>query len=267
MYDLHVHCSLSADSEADAVEVVQAAIDKGLKGLCFTDHIDMFYPEDSVAFNFLWEEYDANKARVISAYKDNKDIEILFGVELGIVPGMEKEQMAKLSGGSGLDFILAAQHCIDGEDPYYRHWYEGKDFFEACTLYLQETYKAIRNFDEYDALAHLCTAVKWAPYEHRNFEYNDAKDVFDELLKFIIRKNKGLEINMSAYSRKGFEMPSLSVLTRYKELGGEILTLGSDCHRAEGVGAHLEIAGSIAKKAGFKYLTVFRKRKPEFYTI
>ena len=112
---------------------------------------------------------------------------------------------------------------------------------------------------------HLDYAIRYAPNGPHTYEYSEYQDVLDEILKTIISKGKGIEINTSNL-REGltFTNPTADVVKRYKELGGEIITVGSDSHQQDsaGVGCGFNVARQILLSAGFKHYNVFSNRTP-----
>ena len=54
----------------------------------------------------------------------------------------------------------------------------------------------------------------------------------------------------------------LPVLNIYKEVGGELITVGSDAHRTENVGRGVPEAYALLAQAGFRYVTLYEKRQP-----
>ena len=84
--------------------------------------------------------------------------------------------------------------------------------------------------------------------------------------RIVIAKGKGMEINTSGVDRAGDFLPSAAFLKRYKELGGEIVTLGSDAHAPDRVGQYASEAMAILKDI-FGYVCTFADRKPIFHKI
>ena len=69
--------------------------------------------------------------------------------------------------------------------------------------------------------------VRYGKSREKEYSYTDYADIIDEILKLLIEKEKGLEVN-SAGLKYGlpFAHPHPDVLKRYRELGGEIITIG-----------------------------------------
>ena len=106
------------------------------------------------------------------------------------------------------------------------------------------------------------------PGKNEDFTYAQYADILDELLKTAIRKGKALELNTkSLVVGMRDSSPGREVFKRYRELGGELITLGSDAHFPERIGACFDIAGEILKDAGFKYYCIYRKHQPVFLPL
>ena len=115
---------------------------------------------------------------------------------------------------------------------------------------------------------HLDYVVRYGPTKNANYSYKKYRDIIDEILKKLIGKGKGIELNMSGY-KYGLSHPNPTeeILSRYLELGGEILTLGADAHAPEHVAFDYFRLPELLKQAGFHYYTVFEKRKPKMIRI
>ena len=79
--DLHAHTSFSSDSEEPMENALSAMVEKGLKTVCFTEHMDMDYPGGE----FLLDAA-AYRSRLVELREEFRGrIEVLFGVELGLM--------------------------------------------------------------------------------------------------------------------------------------------------------------------------------------
>lgn len=268
MWDSHLHCRFSADSSADLNDIANEAIRKGLDGICLTDHIDFDYPKLPEEPDFLidWQLYFPALSVLHDSYPN---LPIRVGVELGMqntVPVIESNR--RVSQMPEFDFVIGSLHVIDGEDPYYGRYFAGKTQSEAYERYFSCTLDNIRAFGEFDVLGHIDYLIRYYPGDEKLYKYADYADLLDEILKELISTGRGLEINSSGLRKgAGVTHPGAEVLKRYRELGGEILTIGSDAHMAKDVGADLGVCASLAKECGFDYYTVFAKRKAEFYKL
>lgn len=261
--DYHTHSSFSLDSDAPMENMIISAISKGLNEIAFTDHVD---------FDKRYPFTDYNKyIPVIMDYREKyKDrIHIVFGVEIGL-ENQWADRINPFSREFPFDFIIGSSHATKKYDLYF----DQKEFFgtrtkeEAYNTYFEEIYKNILACDNFNVYGHLDFVSRYGMYKDNTLEYKDYSDIIDTILSELICRNKGIEVNTSGF-RYGIDntYPSLTILKRYKDLGGEIITCGSDSHTVGGVGAHIDYAYELVKSVGFKYISVFREQKAEFVRI
>lgn len=267
--DCHLHSCHSGDSNTPMEEMVLAAIKKGLSVMCFTEHNDFDYPDspDGPGSMFLLNPdsylYDLLKLKE----KYANQIKILFGVELGLMPSVAR-QNAIFAKSHEYDFIIGSSHLVHGKDPYYPPFYEGRSDEEAYREYFESIFENISSFTNYDVYGHLDYVVRYGKTMDRDYCYDKYKDIFDKILLALLDKEKGIELNTGGIKRgmKDFH-PCADALKRYKELGGEIITIGSDAHAPQNVADYFDQATEVLKACGFKYYTVFEKRTPEYIKL
>ncbi|SDB29208.1 histidinol-phosphatase HisJ family protein [Butyrivibrio sp. INlla16] len=269
--DFHMHTHHSGDCDSPMEAVIEQAIRKKLPAICITEHMDMDYPDvpDGITDQFVvdTDAYYKEYTSIKDYYADT--IDIYFGIELGMQPQVVDANL-EYAKKYPFDFIIGSNHVCHGKDPYFASFYEGRTEKEAFTDFFESTLENINLFDDFDVLGHLDYLVRYAPNLNKNYTYKDYSDVIDEILKTLIAKGKGLDVNTkSLYTEPtlGDPNPSREVLARYKELGGEIITFGSDAHKPENVGLGFETAVEIAKACGFRYYTLFAKRKGTFIKL
>lgn len=260
-WDAHMHCNFSGDSSEEPEQMILAAISKHLDGICFTDHIDYDYPGPT-PFGFDPVEYFHTLKPLAEKYKSQIDVRI--GVELGLQPHLARRYEDFLATGE-FDQVIGSSHVVHGFDPYYPEFYIGKTEQEAYLEYFESILENIEAFDNFDVYGHIDYVVRYGPTKNANYSYEKFKDVIDEILRSLIAKGKGIELNMAGFKYGlGHPNPTEEILKRYRELGGEILTLGSDAHQKEHVAYDYHRVYGILKEAGFSHYTVFHKRKPSF---
>lgn len=259
--DFHTHTSFSSDSDEPLEKAAQAALEKGLKTLCITEHMDFDYPEDE--FNLDTNAYREELLRVRERYRGR--LEILFGVELGLMDYLAP-WLNKYTSLWDFDFIIGSSHLINGVDPYYPEYFEQHGDKEGIALYFRSILANIKSYDNFDVYGHLDYAVRYS--SAKSYAPADYWDILDEILKALVSAGKGIELNTAGLKYGlGWAHPHPDLLMRYRELGGEIITVGSDGHRAEHYAYAFDEAEEILKQAGFSYYTVFRNRKPEFVKL
>ena len=185
------------------------------------------------------------------------------GIEIGVQKS-EREKIARHLEEHSFDEVIASVHYLDDTDPFWGGYYEGKDWKTAYRHYLETLYEEIVWLgDRFDIMGHYDYVTRYAPYPEASILYKDFPDVLDEMLRFLAENGKALEINTKTYQELKGRTPVLdeNILRRYRELGGEIISLGSDSHDAGNVGLHFDRFAHILKNCGFRYLAHYEKRK------
>lgn len=267
--DFHLHTSFSGDSDTPMEEMILKGIDLGLTKMCFTEHNDFDYPITERDVPGIWEVnadsylYDFLKLRE----KYAEQISLLFGVELGLQPHLSKRNAA-FAKEHDYDFIIGSSHLCHGKDPYYPAFYEGRAQEEAYQEYFESILENLKVYSNFDVYGHLDYVVRYGPAKDQGYSYENYRDLFDEILKKLIDMEKGIELNTGSLT-KGMREPNpcIGVLKRYRELGGEIITVGSDAHAPENIAHAFDRAAAILKDCGFQYYTTFEKRSPSFHKL
>ena len=263
--DCHNHTNFSADCEAPAEHMIEKAIDLGLSYLCITDHMDPDMNFPGLDFTFDLNSYFKKHKEWKEHYKGR--ITILTGIELGLQPHIAGDLNAVLNSGI-YDFVIGSIHVADRIDPYLPEYWADKTEYEGVHRYYENALESLAAFDDFDSFGHLDYIVRYAPTKAENYSYQKYKEIIDEILKTLISKNIGLELNTAGLKYGlGFAHPHTDILKRYKELGGEIITIGSDAHKPEHLAYDFRKVPAILEECGFKYYTIFKKRKPEFILL
>ncbi len=263
--DYHLHSCFSGDSEAPTEDMLKKGLERGLSLMCMTEHLDLDYPYEDVTFDLDTDAYFQEMRGLQEAYRDQ--IELRIGAELGLQPHLGDAYRDWLSDKS-FDFLIGSTHLVDRLDPYYPDFWAAYEPAAGISRYLDVTLKNIRSFDDFDVYGHIDYIIRYVPKGERVFSYRKHADQVDAILKLLIRKGKGIEINTGGF-KAGLSEPNpcRDILRRYRELGGEILTMGSDAHTPEYVAYRFEDAKEILRECGFRYFTVFRERKAEFLSL
>ncbi|MGB9871796.1 MAG: PHP domain-containing protein [Anaerolineae bacterium] len=258
--DSHTHTHFSFDSQALPEEVCRAAADRGMREVALTDHVDLnpldggygyFQPEEH------WRGLQDCRARL------NGRLRVHIGLECG-EPHLFRPELSTLTAAHEYDVVLGSIHWVGHRPVETAAFFDGLDFQEGMVLYLDELARLAEEGD-YDVLAHPdvirravfyrfgWAVLDWTPYEAR----------MRRIWRRVAERGKALEVNTS-YRRRGMGPPgpSVPVLRWFREEGGRFVTLGSDAHRPEDVGADFGEALAMVRAAGFEAVAVFRRRTP-----
>ena len=145
-------------------------------------------------------------------------------------------------------------------------FFEGLTRKQAYLKYFKEVLQNIKKYNnEFDVYGHLDYVVRYGGYDEKSIEYREFREILDEIIFNLVRKDKGLEINTSGIRYGlGYPHPNIEILKRYQELGGHIVTIGSDAHNYHDLGSNFDLAIEILEAAGFDEITMFHRRQPEF---
>lgn len=270
--DMHMHTWFSTDSEACPRDMADEAVRKGLKTICFTDHFDKDDLEWGEEGIFDVDAYFVEMQKLQEEYAGKLNIRI--GIELGLRTYLE-DYYEELTKKYPFDFVIGSVHNVpykkDAEgnilytDPAAEKLFTDRTDKEAYRLMMETTLENVRTSDCFQTLGHLDYVVRYGKSREKEYSYTDYADIIDEILKLLIEKEKGLEVN-SAGLKYGlpFAHPHPDVLKHYRELGGEIITIGADAHKPEHIAYDFAKAEEILKSCGFKYYTEFFEQKPVF---
>lgn len=267
--DCHMHSSHSGDSQASMESMILQGIRNGLQTICFTEHNDFDFPDGEHGPGTMFLLNPDSYLYDLLKYKEQyaSQIRILFGIELGLQPSC-MQQNAVLAKSYDFDFIIGSSHLCNGKDPYYPYFYEGRSEREAYLEYFESILENINKFSNFDVYGHLDYVVRYGPDSDANYSYAAYSDILDAILKALLDKDKGLEINTGGLIKGLRDLhPCTDILKRYRDLGGEIITIGSDAHSPEDMARHFDRAADVLQQCGFKYYTVFEKRVPEFIKL
>ena len=271
--DQHTHSNFSTDSEATPESMVQGAIAKGLTQLTLTDHMDLDYPgttAEKPLFEFNTADYFSTLAPLKETYAGQLYLGI--GIELGLRPGREdlNAQMHQLLADYPFDFVLGSVHLLDNDDPYYEEYWQSRSAKDILTKYFNDMLTSIKEFDNFDSLGHLDYLIRYIPpfCGDKDYAVKEYREVIDEIFKFLINKNKALEINTAGLI-KGLPCfhPKLNVLKRYLDLGGKLLTIGSDGHSPDKIATEFAKTEELLKSLNVSGYYVYKNRTPEFVTF
>ncbi|NFS28237.1 histidinol phosphate phosphatase [Clostridium botulinum] len=255
IFDSHIHTIFSSDSDMKISDAISRANKLNI-GLILTEHLDQDYPDKNL-FKLDIPNYFNN----YSEYKINN---LLLGIELGLtLPSFNIiNEKAK---NFNYDFILGSVHAVYNEDIYIdyckRDDLTKKEFFHN---YLEFMLNVINKYDCFDSLAHFDYPCRYTKFENNEIALCDHHEILDEIFKALISKGKVLEINTRRLDTKDTFNNMMDIYSRYKELGGKYITLGSDAHNVNAIATNFKNALSLTEILGLKPI-YFKNRKPEFF--
>lgn len=265
-YDNHTHSQFSPDSRMRVEELVAAAIEKGLAGVSITDHLDIDAPR--AKDEFLFDLSLQQKAIEETASGHSGDIEVFKGIEIGLQP-KSIQKIREFVSGYDFDVVIASIHFVDGQDPFYGDYYKDKDYREAYGRTLSTIYSTAVEYKDFDVIGHFDYIARYAPYSVRDITYSEFSDYLDPLLRYLAEEGKSLEINTNTYRERNGHTPVLDIeiLKRFRELGGDALSLGSDAHDYVRIGENFPAFSQLVKSCGFDYLVHYKGRKAIYQRI
>ncbi|MGL5979146.1 MAG: histidinol-phosphatase HisJ family protein [Erysipelotrichaceae bacterium] len=272
LMDYHVHTAYSDDSNYLMEDVVKDAIEKGLKELCFCDHIDYGIKQDpipyepqreGVVYNVDMPRFVEEFQRLKAMYQDN--ITLRMGMEFGMQTHTI-DQFEACFQTYEFDFILLSCHQVEDKEFWTQDFQKGRSQQEYNERYYEELYELVSNYKNYSVLGHLDLIRRYD--EAGSYPFEQVKPWIEKILKQVIADGKGIELNTSSI-RYGLDdlMPSRAILSLYRELGGRVITIGSDSHSPEQLGAHIAYGKTELKKLGFTTYCSFEGMKAIFHTL
>ena len=287
--DYHIHTYYSDDSTYPMEQVVKDAISKGITDLCFTDHVDYGIKEDADKLtpeqrqelkvkiqNPNVPQYNVDYPAYVAEYQDLKEkyadkINLKLGMEFGLqihtIP-----QYQKLFNSYPFDFIIMSCHQVENKEFWTQEFQQGRSQDEYNQRYYDEILAQVKNYHDYSVLGHFDLISR---YDKAGvYPFAKIRDKIAEILKIVIADGKGIELNTSSVRYKIHNVqgeleltPSREILALYKELGGRIITTGSDSHKPEHLGAYIAEQSQELKKLGFKEICTFEKMQPIFHKL
>ena len=262
--DYHLHSEFSDDSRELMEDQIKQGIAIGLDEMCFTDHVDYGIKRDwDDPLGIEWRDGDNDQGEKDPVANVNypeyfdtlfclqvqyeNEISVKAGLEFGI-QSHTVTQFQRLYDKykHKLDFILFSMHQVEDKEFWTGEFQEGRTQDEYNRKYYEEILKTMQMYKDYSVLAHLDMIVRYD--KNGVYPFEKVKDIIAAILEQAIRDDKGIEINTSSW-KYGLSdtQPSRAILRLYKDLGGKILTVGSDAHKKEFLGSHFDDAFAILK--------------------
>lgn len=265
-FDYHTHSSHSPDSSAGMEDMINAAIAMGLEDYAITDHIDFGWPHGEI-INSPYGIAKNVTAMEAAKKKFSDKINVLAGVEFSLRSDVDNIAQ-EIVNTYDFDFVIGSSHDVKGVDFFWPEFYDGRTIHEVYTLYYENLLDVVRNCNAYDVLGHFDYIKRLGKIVYDDTVCADCHEIIDAILKIVISKGKGIEINTAGITYGiGHLHPHINILRQYVNLGGEIITVGSDAHRPENIAQHFDVAHDVLQQLGVKYIARFNRRKPIFTNI
>lgn len=273
--DYHVHTEFSDDSTYPLEQVVKDAIALSLDEICITDHVDygvkvdwdsgaeILYRHGEPLANVDYPCYMQEIERVRRLYGEKIAIKtgMEFGIQVHTIP-----QFEALFRRYSFDFIILSIHQVEDKEFWTQDFQKGRTQWEYNERYYEEMLRVVQTYKNYSVLGHMDLIKR---YDQAGiYPFEKVKPVIAEILKIVIADGKGLEINTS-FHRYGLtdSMPSAEVLRLYRDLGGSIVTTGSDSHSPAHLGTYIQEAKAQLKELGFQSFCTYEKMQPVFHRL
>lgn len=238
MFNCHIHTKFSSDCNMDIKEAIDVSKKTGI-GIIVTDHMDLGLYDDG-KFTFNVDEF-------FKEYEKYRSEKLLLGIEIGMRNDYEIENR-KIAKGYPFDYVLGSVHVVNGIDIFYDEYYDKKSKKEAYDEYLNSMIACLKTHDFIDCLGHIDYIARYSIYDDREIYYEEYREYIDNILKFVIEKDIALEVNTRRLDDKMAYKNLFKIYKRYKDLGGKIVTIGTDSHRALDIDKNLKEAIDIVKE-------------------
>lgn len=273
--DYHVHTEFSDDSVYPMKTVIQDAIAMGMNEICLTDHVDygvkidwdcgkqIQYRNGEPLANVDYPRYMSEIDRMKRLYGNKICIKtgLEFGIQKHTIPDFQRlfERYA-------FDFIILSIHQVENQGFWTQDFQRGRSQKEYQQRYYEEMLAVVRDYKDYSVLGHMDLIARYDLAGVYPFE--KVRPVIEDILHIVIADGKGIEVNTSSH-RYGLTdtMPSANILKLYRDMGGRIITIGSDSHKPEHLGAYIRETQALLKSLGYKQFCTFEHMRPIFHDL
>lgn len=262
-YDYHVHSLFSPDCDTPLEDILERAIELGLKEVAIVDHYNPNYPVLQFLNEPLSDADFETMCAVADRYADR--VRLVKGIENGILLDTiaDNDRAAALH---PYDFVMASFHSMDGCELNSHALFDGRTVEQTYIYYYNYIYEALKLHTDFDVLGHLNLLERY--YDEKP-DVSVYWDLVEAILRLLAEGGRGLEINTSnvRYGHPNVSLPTKRMLETYRAFGGETVTIGSDAHFAKDVGSDLDHACELLASAGFRYFATFKDRKPTYVPL
>lgn len=275
--DCHTHTAASPDGSGTVEQLCTRALELHLPVLTVTDHVEMnrFFSQGYYGTQprNAWEAYDhvqvmETSLSNITALKGQYDgLTLLCGMEMG-QPQDDFALSASVVQDQRLDFVIASLHELTGKEDFFNLDYAVEPVEPLLTSYFDTLYR-ICTWGKFDVLGHITYPLRYMVGEAGlNVDLSPYTDQIVACFDVLIREHKGIELNTSGLRQNyGKTFPDVDLLQLYHDMGGKILTLGSDAHCAQDLAKGIDTGARLAHEAGFTKLCYFVQHEPVWVSL
>lgn len=272
--DTHIHTKeYSGDAVLSRADLVAYAVANPSSILCTTEHYDYNYPDKNNQLIFDVEKYFTEYNAIKIHYEETvqKPLPILCGVEYGYMENIGP-YYDNMSSQLPFDCVICSAHYFDGCDPYFDRQIYDNGKKSVYSRYLETIVHSIENCNGFDIVGHFDYISRYAPYPDKKIYYRDFPDLFDTIFSLCIQRGRSIELNTRTSAQFKAEKHAdylfdVDILLRYKEMGGELVSFGSDAHHLDSIMYLFDETMVLLKSSGFQNLVYFKKRSPIFVSI
>lgn len=257
--DYHVHTNTTDDAVNTIDEMAAAAAAKGLSEIMITDHFVI----DEPGFRVSLKELENHALRAAEIEKAT-GLKVLVGIEMDFFEGMERD-LEKVIQSFDFDMVTGAAHFVEGlalaDEPHAVRFFRKYSPVECYRKSFEALTKAAAS-GMFDVLAHIDIVKKYSINTWGEVPYHEYEDSFEKLIAAMKKTGTGFEVNCRGFDHQtGTQYPSALLMKKLLSAGIDTVTIGSDSHSTNLVGADLDKGAQALRAAGCDHLTLFRQRK------
>ncbi len=271
--DSHNHTRhFSADARMTIEELISSCKELNIGKIAITEHYDYDYPhKDEPPMHFDLNAYKDTFVNWKELSNSNNGPELLMGIELGYQPHIIKDLENAVTS-LPLDTVILSNHLFDGIDVYFNEECYKLTPNERNSRYVKVMAEMAEKCDNYDIIGHFDYINRYNTDKNQEMLYAYSPKEFDALFEVIIAKEKSLEINTRSIDKRiqnksSVIMPDKEIIRRYIQMGGKMITLGSDSHDTSTLSIHFKETSEYLRSLGINELCHFENRKPVFTAI
>ncbi len=272
LVDCHNHSTLSHDGCDEPIRMAERACGLGIKHFALTDHIEIN--------KFDKWDFAGAVEKSYGVYLEIKErfegrMNVYYGAELGQALS-DPVLTDRILSEHDYDFVLGSTHGTKSY-PYLNKVPDTDEDRRRCLREYFEDELALAEWGRFCSLSHLTFPLRFLTVDisrpelkpgWREVDMTEFDGIINKILEVIISKDIALEVNSSGIRKGlGVPMPDAEYISRYRTMGGKLVTVGSDAHRVADVGAGIPEVMTLLKEIGFSEICVFKKKNPTFVKI